>query len=131
MMSHGNIISDYHGMKLSGVEMKPDDLHFSYLPLAHMFERTVMSALLSNGAAVAFFSGDTRHLLQDLQQAKPTIFISVPRLLNKIYNSVMASQSGPKALCACAFPPPRFAKWCFHKGLRAKTALLEKNVYED
>ena len=40
------------------------------------------------GARVGFFQGDVRLLIEDMQELKPTIFASVPRLLNRVYDRV-------------------------------------------
>lgn len=68
--------------------MTPDDCHMSYLPLAHMMERSVHVMVFMNGAKLGFFQGDVKKLVGDIQELKPTIFISVPRLLNRIYDKV-------------------------------------------
>lgn len=60
-----------------------DDVHMSYLPLAHIFERTAIGASLWGGAAIGFFHGNVAELVDDLKLLKPTSFISVPRLYNR------------------------------------------------
>ena len=40
------------------------------------------------GSRIGFFSGDVKTLVSDIQVLKPTLFISVPRLLNRIYDKV-------------------------------------------
>merc|ERR1711871_194665 len=131
VLSHGNILSDYHGLVFSGVDFRGDDRHISYLPLAHMFERTVISGVLHRGAEIAFYSGNVKYLMDDIMLAQPTIFVSVPRLLNRLYNRIISTMSGPKPTCACSWPPPALQKAMFWKGLKAKTKLLEQNIYED
>jgi long-chain acyl-CoA synthetase len=44
----------------------PEDVHLSYLPLAHVFERVVMGAILGWGARVGFYQGDATKLLDDI-----------------------------------------------------------------
>lgn len=43
---------------------------------------------LACGAQCGFFCGDTRKLMDDVANLKPTIFIAVPRVLNRIYDKV-------------------------------------------
>lgn len=71
-------------------ELKSSDVHISYLPLAHIFERVVMTALTTVGAGIGFYQGDTLKLMDDIAVLRPTIFVSVPRLFNKVYDKVMA-----------------------------------------
>lgn len=40
------------------------------------------------GAKIGFFRGDVKQLVSDIQCLKPTMFVSVPRLLNRIYDKV-------------------------------------------
>ena len=40
------------------VEMEPSDVHISYLPLAHVFERVILTNVLTKGASAGFFRGD-------------------------------------------------------------------------
>ena len=40
------------------------------------------------GGRIAFFGGDIKQLVKDIQAVRPTIFVSVPRLLNRIYDKV-------------------------------------------
>uniref|UniRef100_A0A452RLV0 Arachidonate--CoA ligase n=1 Tax=Ursus americanus TaxID=9643 RepID=A0A452RLV0_URSAM len=64
------------------------DVHVSYLPLAHMFERMVQSVVYCHGGRVGFFQGDIRLLSDDMKALRPTIFPVVPRLLNRMYDKV-------------------------------------------
>ena len=43
------------------------------------------------GAKIGFFRGDVKELVNDIQALKPTIFVSVPRLLNRVYDKVLLS----------------------------------------
>lgn len=40
------------------------------------------------GGRVGFFRGNVKTLVSDIQELKPTVFVSVPRLLNRIYDKV-------------------------------------------
>ncbi|CAG8765679.1 16625_t:CDS:2, partial [Racocetra fulgida] len=73
------------------IKITKDDVHISYLPLAHVYEKTSEITLIYAGAAIGFYQGDTLKLLEDIAELKPTVFVSVPRLLNRIYDKVFAS----------------------------------------
>ena len=47
------------------------------------------------GGRIGYFTGDPLRLLEDAQVLKPNFFPSVPRVLNKIYQSAMAAGSAP------------------------------------
>jgi long-chain acyl-CoA synthetase len=95
ILTHGNLLSFVAGAqfmvdnKLS-YQFNKGDVHISYLPLAHIFERVVQATLTYYGGAIGFYQGDTLKLLDDTEVLKPTIFVSVPRLYNKIYDKVNA-----------------------------------------
>ncbi|XP_070608811.1 long-chain-fatty-acid--CoA ligase 5 isoform X2 [Erythrolamprus reginae] len=89
LLTHGNIVANVAAfLKLvqTAHKYKTSDSSISYLPLAHMFERTVQSALYSIGARVGFFQGDVKLLADDLKALKPSVFPVVPRVLNRIYD---------------------------------------------
>jgi len=63
----------------------------SYLPLAHSFERSCVEASsLVDGNTHVFFAESLDTFLQDLHRAKPTVFISVPRLWLKFQQGVFS-----------------------------------------
>ncbi len=79
MLSHGNIVADYSAAIQCGLKLSNTDIHLSYLPLAHMFERIVQAVLWVEGASVGFYQGSTLKVMEDLQALRPTLFPSVPR----------------------------------------------------
>ncbi|KAA0150037.1 hypothetical protein FNF29_05478 [Cafeteria roenbergensis] len=93
MLTHGNFAAALAGAQSSGVDLSNSDLHLSYLPLAHVFERIVDAMLIHRGAAIGFFSGDVSLLMDDLATLRPTIFPSVPRLFNRIHDKIKAKVS--------------------------------------
>lgn len=68
------------------MEFESSDVHISYLPMPHIFERAVFNTLICKGMRAGVFSGDKKKLFEDIAILKPTFFLSVPRLFNKIYD---------------------------------------------
>lgn len=63
----------------------------SYLPLAHAYERSVVMCLsLMHGNTHIFFSESLATFMDDLRRARPTLFVSVPRLWAKFQQAVLA-----------------------------------------
>jgi long-chain acyl-CoA synthetase len=62
----------------------------SYLPLAHIVERVAVEALSCTLGWHVYFTEGLETFLQDLRRARPTIFLSVPRLLVKFQQGVFA-----------------------------------------
>jgi len=90
-ITHANIVADMSGGILNGINAFPTDIHISYLPLAHVLERLLVTGMINGGGAIGFFRGDVRKLFDDILELKPTIFGSVPRLFNRLYDKVMAA----------------------------------------
>ena len=65
-------------------------VHFSYLPLSHVFERLVTEGMLAGGGEIRFMRWNpsskvtSPYLLEDLKAARPTLFTAAPRVLEKI-----------------------------------------------
>lgn len=77
--------------------------HLSYLPLAHAFERIVVSSVILVKGKVGVYGGDPRKIKDDLAALKPDFFVSVPRLYNKFYDAIMSkikAQTGIKSYLA-------------------------------
>lgn len=91
MLSNRNFLSAITNIMQLANQFKftHDDVYISYLPLAHVFDRLGVHTILSQGGQIGFFGGKILEITQDLQLLKPTIFPSVPRLLNKVYERVM------------------------------------------
>ncbi|KAG6579747.1 putative long-chain-fatty-acid-CoA ligase [Phytophthora cinnamomi] len=70
------------------IHILPSDVHCSYLPLAHVFERAVLGVLQAHGASAGFYQGDLLTLMEDLVELQPTVFVSVPRLFNRVYDKI-------------------------------------------
>ncbi|CDW86328.1 amp-binding enzyme family protein [Stylonychia lemnae] len=94
-----------------------DDIYISYLPLAHVFDRLGCYASLSVGACVGFFGGNLLKIIDDLQILKPTIFPSVPRLLNKVYDRIQQGLSQQSFV----------KRMIFQRGLSSKQFYLQQS----
>jgi long-chain acyl-CoA synthetase len=117
MLSHTNLVSTLRAAAFT-VLLGQDDVHISYLPLAHIFERVMITNIMMIGASAGFFRGDVTLLVEDIGVLKPTFFASVPRLLNRIYDKIIqgALHSGSNLKAAL-----------FTKALESKLYYLEKD----
>jgi long-chain acyl-CoA synthetase len=72
---------------------------FLFLPLAHVFARIIQMVAVDTGATLSYWQRDPQRILDDLREANPTHFPSVPRLFEKIYTAAqvgIAAQSPVK-----------------------------------
>lgn len=94
-----------------------DDLrgwtYYSYLPLAHVFERQLSTLFLVAGARIAYTSGLAR-LAADLARARPHLLIGVPRVWKRLHDSITAA----------AAQQPLAARTLFRLALARRTAAL-------
>ncbi|KAK9728193.1 medium-chain fatty acid-CoA ligase faa2 [Basidiobolus ranarum] len=91
MLTHKNVVSVVSSFIASipqSIPITKTERHLSYLPLAHVFERIVYSAVMYVGASIGFYRGDILKLFEDAYDLQPTVFISVPRILNRFYEKV-------------------------------------------
>ncbi len=117
MLSNENFISAIANiLKVAGdFPFNQEDVYISYLPLAHVFDRLGVYGVMSIGARIGFYGGVILKILDDLQVLQPTVFPSVPRLLNKVYDRIqqgLQQQSMSK-------------QWIFNRGIQVKKYWLE------
>jgi long-chain acyl-CoA synthetase len=74
----------------------PEDRMLSYLPLSHVAERWVVEAGSFRAGFRIFFAESLDTFADDLRRARPTLFISVPRLWVKFQQGVLAKVPQPK-----------------------------------
>ena len=55
--------------------------------------------MLHLGGSVGYWQGDTVKLVDDIGALKPTLFIGVPRIFDRIYSAVPAGVDKAGALC--------------------------------
>ncbi|XP_043568665.1 long-chain-fatty-acid--CoA ligase 5 [Chiloscyllium plagiosum] len=119
MLTHGNVVANsaaFFKIIESTFIPRTDDISISYLPLAHMFERVVQTALYCSGARVGFFQGNIQLLADDMKMLQPTVFPVVPRLLNRIYDKVQSGAQTP------------FKRWLLNLAVRSKEAEISKKI---
>ncbi len=86
MLTHRNLVSN---ALVSGeiFDLRPDDSALSFLPLSHVFERTVLYIYMSFGVLINFARG-VETVAEDIKEVRPTVVTAVPRLFEKIYATI-------------------------------------------
>ncbi|MDX9762673.1 MAG: AMP-dependent synthetase/ligase [Desulfomonilia bacterium] len=94
MLSHDNFISNVNQLYSVDPELfKEEHTLLSFLPLSHSFERTVGYYSALNAGKKVCFAQDFSKILQNLQEVKPTLIVSVPRLYEKIHAGILSKVS--------------------------------------
>ncbi|MBO0797455.1 MAG: long-chain fatty acid--CoA ligase [Blastocatellia bacterium] len=95
MLTHHNLVFDAlrSGELLS---IRADDVALSFLPLSHVFERTVLYIFLWFGVKICFARG-VETVAEDIKEIRPTVMTAVPRLFEKIYATInkRAAEAAP------------------------------------
>ncbi len=88
MLSHDNILSNVRAVfKIFPVDETSRGL--SYLPLCHVYERMVNYVLQYKGVSI-YYAENMATIVDNIQDIKPHIMTTVPRLLEKVYDKIMA-----------------------------------------
>ncbi|KAJ3376743.1 Long chain acyl-CoA synthetase 7 peroxisomal [Entophlyctis sp. JEL0112] len=134
MVLHKNIVAYLRShYDVGTAPINVDDVYISYLPLAHIMEKASFNAQILHGVSVGFSQGNSENysdryiqliflqrfpaavLLEDIAALRPTLFVSVPRLLNRIYERIqIGAQSGSA-----------FKQALFNKAVNAKLENLK------
>ena len=86
MLTHRNIASNVtSGLSVLGLDPKFTTLCF--LPLSHSFERTVDYCYFLTGCTIAY-AESVAVVAQNMMEVKPQVFVSVPRVYEKVYGKV-------------------------------------------
>lgn len=97
VLSHRNIVTNARSVQ-SLFEVGETDISLAFLPWAHAFGKTVeLHTFVSFGAAIGIVES-TRTIAINLQEVNPTVINSVPKIFNKIYDTIhqrMQSESWP------------------------------------
>src|SRR5699024_9644237 len=88
MLSHGNFLANLEAVPSWLIDLLPEDVSLSYLPLSHVFERMAGHFMpLSVGTTIGYAESiDT--IPENLLEIRPTVLTSVPRLFEKVYAMV-------------------------------------------
>ncbi|UPL51059.1 AMP-dependent synthetase/ligase [Hymenobacter sublimis] len=113
MLSHRNIL--YNCENLTGhLPMPAGQKALSFLPLSHIFERTATYLYLRLGFSV-WYAESVERIADNLREVQPQVFTTVPRLLEKIYDKIVAQ--GQKLTGA----KKKLFFWALNLGLRYDT----------
>jgi long-chain acyl-CoA synthetase len=88
MLSHDNLLSNCHN-SARYVPVGKDDKALSFLPLCHIFERMVTYLYMIHGVSI-YYAESMETIADNLREVHPSIFTTVPRLLEKVYDKIVA-----------------------------------------
>eukprot|EP00768_Dysnectes_brevis_P009213 gnl/Dysnectes_brevis/905_a1006_1736.p1 GENE.gnl/Dysnectes_brevis/905_a1006_1736~~gnl/Dysnectes_brevis/905_a1006_1736.p1 ORF type:complete len:797 (-),score=208.91 gnl/Dysnectes_brevis/905_a1006_1736:59-2449(-) len=92
VLTHLNVLWTSSSMQDARVLTPPkgrQNYVLSYLPNAHIFMRVIQGVVWRVGGVTAFWQGSVKSILSDIQAVRPTLFIGVPRIYSKFFDSIV------------------------------------------
>ena len=90
MLTHHNIISNIEGIvEAESLPLLSDERALSFLPLCHIYERMDVYVYMYYGVSV-YYAESMETIADNLKEVKPQVFATVPRLLEKVYDKIVA-----------------------------------------
>lgn len=96
MLSHHNVLSNVMST-LPDFPITINTRILSFLPLNHIFERMVTYVYLFAGASI-HYAESLENLGDNIREVKPEMFTTVPRLLEKVYEKILAKGMEQKGI---------------------------------
>lgn len=134
MLSHANILSNVKDTEPVFYFAEAGEKALSFLPLNHIFERTITYIYINAGVSI-YYAESLDTIGDNLKEVKPIVFTCVPRLLEKVYDKIMAKgyeQKGIKRMLffwavrtGDAFDDSRPQSWWY----RLKLSIANKIVF--
>ena len=84
------------------------DRMFSYLPLAHVAERLLVEGFTLYSGASVYFAGGLDQFSQNMKEARPTVFLAVPRIWAKLQQGILSKFSQEKLNLLLSLPGVSF-----------------------
>ena len=102
MLSHQNVVSNAlyasERIPLPGGTAKA----LSFLPVCHIYERVIMYLYMIKGVSI-YFAESMETISDNLKEHKPHVMTAVPRLLEKVYDSIIAKGADLKGIKKALF----------------------------
>lgn len=120
VLSHANLVASCESA-VRAFNLRPDDVQYLFLPLAHVLGREAEWAPIIIGSEVAFAESMAR-IKYDLTEIRPTFMAGVPRIFEKLYAAVQAgTQQG-------SWLKRRLVRWAFGVAARHSAAIRAKKA---
>ncbi|GEM68687.1 AMP-dependent synthetase [Sphingobacterium mizutaii NBRC 14946 = DSM 11724] len=119
-LSHNNIISNVEACNHLVTDEYKKAL--SFLPLCHIFERMVVYLYLSKGVQI-YYAENLDNIVVDINDVKPDLFTTVPRVLEKVYDKVVEKGKNLTGIKKSLF------FWALNLGLRYQEPKKNSGFY--
>jgi len=118
MLSHRNLVSNIQGIS-DFLSIKPGTRDLQFLPMCHSFGRMeVLGFMMYRG--VVTFAESVEKIVDNFKEVRPQVFITVPRLLEKVHAKITGGVESGSAVKKALF------SWALGVGSKAARARMEK-----
>jgi long-chain acyl-CoA synthetase len=87
-ITHHNILSNCDIFDVIGICPRGGDIYYSFLPYAHIMELFIINLVINHGIKFGICNGNVAKLQEDLEILKPHGLCAVPRVFQKIYDTI-------------------------------------------
>ncbi len=108
MLSHKNLVSNARDC-FDRLPVNKDGIALSFLPICHVYERMICYLYIVNGVSI-YFAESIDTVGDNLKEVKPDVFTAVPRLLEKVYDKIIAKGA------ELGFPKKQLFNWAVNLG---------------
>lgn len=110
MLTHNNLVSNFKSTDVL-CPFRSSWRALSFLPLNHVYERMLSYLYVYFGVSI-YYAESLETIGDNLKEVKPQIFVTVPRLLEKVYDKIVAKGNDLKGIKRFLF------FWALNLGLR-------------
>ncbi len=110
VLTHGNLITAV-ASACRALDLRPEGVHYLWVPLAHVVGREIAWASIFAGLAVVFSEGMSK-IKDELVEIRPSFMAGVPRAYEKFYAAIQAGAQQGSALRRA------LVRWAFRVGAR-------------
>ena len=128
---HSNIVAGATGLGCVNMSASTSDTYLSFLPLAHIYAMSVELMMYAQGVRIAFARGPVADLLDDIKTMQPTIICVVPRILNRIVESMKKKISELKPILKTLIIKTMESKISLIKQNKPQSLLLDMLLFKD
>jgi len=122
MLTHDNIVFNVNSCVNYTRLPKGKFNAFSFLPMNHIFERSMIYFYLYAGGAI-YFASSMEKIGEEIKEARPHVFNTVPRLLEKVYDKILTKSSTLGTVKRSIF------NWAISLGLKYEPNKKMKTLY--
>jgi len=121
VLTHKNILSNVIAVR-EIPPFGPKERALSFLPICHIYERMLNYTFLYLGMSM-YYLGNMAHISDSLKEVNPHVFSTVPRLLEKVYDKIMAKGRALKGIKRMIF------FWANDVGLAYDHGKAKRNLF--